>query len=134
MACQGHINILESATMREGKTMNCARRIIVDIRDKQLRYQDIAILYRDESYAYLFDSILPLYNIPYNIDTKRSMTHHPVMKNYLFIYLVIQSNWQVNPMLRLLKTDVLTASYLKSAYLVDLLENFVLERDTVNVG
>ncbi len=41
-----------------------ARRIIVDIRDKQLRYQDIAILYRDESYAYLFDSILPLYNIP----------------------------------------------------------------------
>ncbi len=31
-------------------------------------------------------------------------------------------------MLRLLKTDVLTASYLKSAYLVDLLENFVLER------
>ena len=28
-----------------------ARRIIVDIRDKQLRYQDIAILYRDESYA-----------------------------------------------------------------------------------
>ena len=26
---------------------------------------------------------------------------------------VIQSNWQVNPMLRLLKTDVLTASYLK---------------------
>ncbi|KMS21537.1 hypothetical protein FE74_15910, partial [Staphylococcus aureus] len=41
---------------------------------------------------------------------------------------VFQSNWLVNPMLRLLKTDVLTASYLKSAYLVDLLENFVLER------
>ncbi|MDT4118292.1 helicase-exonuclease AddAB subunit AddB, partial [Staphylococcus aureus] len=127
VACQGHINILESATMRE-EINEIARRIIVDIRDKQLRYQDIAILYRDESYAYLFDSILPLYNIPYNIDTKRSMTHHPVMEMIRSLIEVIQSNWQVNPMLRLLKTDVLTASYLKSAYLVDLLENFVLER------
>ncbi|PZG63804.1 helicase-exonuclease AddAB subunit AddB [Staphylococcus aureus] len=127
VACQGHINILESATMRE-EINEIARRIIVDIRDKQLRYQDIAILYRDESYAYLFDSILPLYNIPYNIDTKRSMTHHPVMEMIRSLIEVIQSNWQVNPMLRLLKTDVLTASYLKSAYLVDLLENFVVER------
>ncbi|MCO6061668.1 hypothetical protein NG726_34110, partial [Pseudomonas sp. MOB-449] len=101
VACQGHINILESATMRE-EINEIARRIIVDIRDKQLRYQDIAILYRDESYAYLFDSILPLYNIPYNIDTKRSMTHHPVMEMIRSLIEVIQSNWQVNPMLRLL--------------------------------
>ena len=61
---------------------------------------------------YLFDSILPLYNIPYNIDTKRSMTSsgHEMIRSLIE---VIQSNWQVNPMLRLLKTDVLTASYLK---------------------
>ncbi|MGT0186338.1 hypothetical protein ACVNP0_16320 [Staphylococcus aureus] len=53
------------------------------------------------------------------------MTHHPVMEMIRSLIEVIQSNWQVNPMLRLLKTDVLTASYLKSAYLVDLLENFI---------
>ena len=41
-----------------------------------------------------FDSILPLYNIPYNIDTKRSMTHHPVMEMIRSLIEVIQSNWQ----------------------------------------
>ncbi len=44
---------------------------------------------------------LPLYNIPYNIDTKRSMTHHPVMEMIRSLIEVIQSNWQVNPMLHL---------------------------------
>ena len=72
----------------------------------------ILLFYIDESYAYLFDSILPLYNIPYNIDTKRSMTHHPVMEMIRSLIEVIQSNGKF-PMLRLLKTDVLTASYLK---------------------
>lgn len=126
-SCEGHIDILESATMRE-EINEIARRIIVDIRDKHLRYQDIAILYRDEAYAYLFESILPLYDIPFNIDTKRSMTHHPVMEMIRSLIEVIQSNWHVNPMLRLLKTDILTSQIKNSAYLVDLLENFVLER------
>ena len=34
------------------------------------------------------------YNIPYNIDTKRSMTHHPVMEMIRSLIEVIQSNWQ----------------------------------------
>lgn len=55
--------------MRE-EVNEIARRIIKDTRDKHFRYQDIAILYRDETYAYLFESILPQYDIPYNIDTK----------------------------------------------------------------
>ena len=72
MTPQGHSNaieILESSSMRE-EVNELARRILRDVRDHQLRFQDIAILYRDESYAYLFDSIFPLYDIPFNIDTK----------------------------------------------------------------
>ena len=49
--------------MRE-EVNEIARRIIKDTRDKHFRYQDIAILYRDETYAYLFESILPQYDIP----------------------------------------------------------------------
>ncbi|MEJ7532671.1 hypothetical protein WL482_11310, partial [Staphylococcus hominis] len=51
-----HVEILESSNIRE-EVNELARRIIRDVRDNQLRFQDIAILYRDESYAYLFDSI-----------------------------------------------------------------------------
>lgn len=124
---ESHIEILESSTMRE-EINEIARRIIEDVRDNNIRFQDTAILYRDESYAYLFESILPLYDIPFNIDTKRSMTHHPIMEMIRSLIEVIESKWHINPMLRLFKTDVLTSKFKKSSYLIDLLENFVLER------
>lgn len=130
MTPQGHSNaveILESSSMRE-EVNELARRILRDVRDYQLRFQDIAILYRDESYAYLFDSIFPLYDIPFNIDTKKSMSHHPIMEMIRSLIEVIQSNWNINAMLRLFKTNILTSQLKNSSYLIDLLENFVLER------
>ncbi|MGV3095188.1 MULTISPECIES: helicase-exonuclease AddAB subunit AddB [Staphylococcus] len=124
---EGNINILESSSIRE-EVNEVARQIIKDTRDKQYRYQDIAILYRDESYAYLFDSVLPQYDIPFNIDTKRSMTHHPIMEMVRSLLEVIQTNWNMSPMMRLIKTNILSNHFKDSAYLIDLLENFVVER------
>lgn len=63
------IRILEAPTTRE-EVNEVARTILRDVREKQYRYQDIAILYRDPSYVYLLDAILPQYDIPYNIDVK----------------------------------------------------------------
>ena len=94
IAYDGSINILESSSIRE-EVNEVARQIIKDTRDKQYRYQDIAILYRDEAYAYLFDSVLPQYDIPFNIDTKRSMTHHPIMEMVRSLLEVIQTNWNI---------------------------------------
>lgn len=126
-AHQGHINILESSSMRE-EVNEIARQIIKDTRDKQFRYQDIAILYRDEVYAYLFDSVLPQYDIPFNIDVKKSMTHHPIMEMVRSLLEVIQTNWNISPMMRLFKTNILSNHFKNSDYLIDLLENFVVER------
>lgn len=122
-----HLQIIEASSMRE-EVYEVARRILSDVRDNQFRFQDIAILYRDESYAYLFDSILPLYDIPYYIDIKKSMTHHPIMEMIRSLIEVIQSKWNTNAMLRLFKTNVLTSQFKRSTYLIDILENFVLER------
>ena len=85
-------------------------------------------MYRDEAYAYLFDSVLPQYDIPFNIDTKRSMTHHPIMEMVRSLLEVIQTNRNISPMMRLIKTNILTNHFKDSAYLIDLLENFVVER------
>jgi len=123
----GYIDLLESSNMRE-EVNEIARRIIKDTRDKHFRYQDIAILYRDETYAYLFESILPQYDIPYNIDTKKSMTHHPIMEMIRSLLEVIQSNMGLSPMMRLFKTNILSHQFKNSSYLIDLLENFVIER------
>ena len=79
--------------------------------EKQIINSGTLILYRDESYAYLFESILPSYDIPFNIDTKKSMTHHPIMEMLRSLLEVIRSNY--NAMLRLFKTNVLTSQFKK---------------------
>ena len=127
IASTGHISILESSVMRE-EINEVARRILKENRELGRRFQDIAILYRDESYAYLMESILPQYDIPYNIDVKASMTHHPIMEMFRSLIEVLQTNWNFEPLMRLFKTNILTKKFKDSQYLIDILENFVLER------
>lgn len=125
---EGNVEILEASGMRE-EINEVARRILRENREQGRRFQDIAILYRDESYAYLMESILPQYDIPYNIDVKSSMTHHPIMEMIRSLIEVIQTGWQFDPLMRLFKTNILTKKFKDSQYLIDILENFVLERD-----
>ena len=113
---QGHIQILEAASIRE-EVNEVARQIIKATREQHLRYQDIAILYRDESYAYLLASILPQFDIPFHIDIKKSMTHHPIMEMVRSLIEVMRTNWSTDAMLRLFKTDILT-SQIKTAVIL----------------
>lgn len=124
---EGNVEILEASGMRE-EINEVARRILRENREQGRRFQDIAILYRDASYAYLMESILPQYDIPYNIDVKSSMTHHPIMEMIRSLIEVIQTGWQFDPLMRLFKTNILTKKFKDSQYLIDILENFVLER------
>lgn len=124
---EGNVEILEASGMRE-EINEVARRILRENREQGRRFQDIAILYRDESYAFLMESILPQYDIPYNIDVKSSMTHHPIMEMIRSLIEVIQTGWQFDPLMRLFKTNILTKKFKDSQYLIDILENFVLER------
>src|SRR5699024_8914118 len=97
IASEGHISIIESSVMRE-EINEVARRILKENRELGRRFQDIAILYRDETYAYLMESILPHYDIPYNIDIKASMTHHPIMEMLRSLIEVLQTNWNFDPL------------------------------------
>lgn len=121
------LNILESPTTRD-EVNEIARRILKDVRENGYRFNDIAILYRDPSYPYLLESILPQYDIPYSIDVKKSMTHHPVMEMLRALIEVLQTQWNFEPLMRLLKTNVLTRTYSDSLHRIDILENYALER------
>ncbi|MGV3243545.1 helicase-exonuclease AddAB subunit AddB [Staphylococcus sp. 11261D007BR] len=123
----GHVQILEASTTRE-EINEVARRIIRHCREEGYRYQDMAILYRDPAYVYLLESILPQFDIPYNIDVKPSMTDHPVMEMLRALIEVIRTNWKFEPLMRLLKTHVLTEHYPNEEMLVEILENYAIER------
>lgn len=123
----GAVRIFEAASMRE-EVNEVARQIIADVRDNDYRYRDIAILYRNPDYVYLLESVLAQYDIPYNIDVKRLMVHHPIMEMFVSMIEVLKSNWQFEPMMRLFKTNVLTQNIPNSRYLVDILENYAMER------
>ncbi|MCS4486797.1 helicase-exonuclease AddAB subunit AddB [Staphylococcus americanisciuri] len=123
----GAVRIFEATSMRE-EVNEIARQIIADVRDHHYRYRDIAILYRDPNYVYLLESILAQYDIPYNIDIKKAMVHHPVMEMLVSIIEALKTNWQFEPMMRLFKSNVLTHNVSNSRYLVDILENYAIER------
>ena len=46
------------------------------------------------------------------------MTHHPIMEMLRSLLEVIRSNWHINAMLRLFKTNVLTSKFKRSSYLI----------------
>ncbi|MCG3401625.1 helicase-exonuclease AddAB subunit AddB [Staphylococcus massiliensis] len=121
------VKILESSNMRE-EVNEVARDILRDLRVNHYRFNDIAILYRDPAYAYLLETILNQYDIPFNIDVKRSMTHHPFMEMLRSLVEVIQKNWAFEPMMRLLKTNILTSTFKDHRYLIDIIENYAIER------
>ncbi|MGO3725620.1 3'-5' exonuclease, partial [Staphylococcus carnosus] len=126
-AAEGNINILETSNVRE-EVNAIARDIIRKAREENIRFQDVAVLYRDETYAHLMESVFPEFDIPFNIDTKKSMTHHPVMEMIRSLLEVIESKWSFEPLMRLFKTQVLTKKFKDNRYLTDILENYVLER------
>ncbi|UXR78853.1 helicase-exonuclease AddAB subunit AddB [Staphylococcus sp. IVB6227] len=123
----GAVRIFEATSTRE-EVNEVARQILADVRDHRYRYRDIAVLYRDPHYAYLLESIFAQYDIPYNIDVKRSMAHHPIMEMFVSMIEALRTGWRFEPMMRLFKTNVLTQNIENSRYLIDLLENYALER------
>ncbi|MBI5975299.1 helicase-exonuclease AddAB subunit AddB [Staphylococcus canis] len=123
----GSIQVLEASTTRE-EINEIARHILKDVRDHHYRFDDIAVLYRDPSYVYLLESILPQFDIPYNLDVKKSMTDHPIMEMLRALIEVIRTQWNFEPLMRLLKTNILTAHYTNSEILIDILENYAIER------
>jgi ATP-dependent helicase/nuclease subunit B len=100
-----------------------ARKIRQLCRDKQFRYRDIAIILRDmESYGDHIATIFADYDIPYFIDQKRGILHHPLTELIRSALEIVSENWGYDAVFRYLKTD-LTGIGRQD---IDILENYVL--------
>lgn len=122
-----HLKIIEASNMRE-EVQYVAREILRLSREENLSFKDIAILYRDPSYEQLIETVLPHFNIAFNHDAKKKMAYHPFIECLRSMLEVIQSGWRFEPVMRMLKTGILTSHIPNASHLIDILENYAFER------
>jgi ATP-dependent helicase/nuclease subunit B len=97
-----------AAVHRRAEVEGAAREIRKLVRDKQLRWRDIAVRVRNvEAYGDLLAAVFEDYGIPYFFDQKRGMMQHPLIEFIRSSLEVIMHNWQSDAVFRCVKTDFL---------------------------
>ncbi|CAG9622981.1 helicase-exonuclease AddAB subunit AddB [Sutcliffiella rhizosphaerae] len=100
-----NVNVLQ-AVNRRAEIEGIAREIISLVRDRNYRYKDIAIMVRNnESYNDLINTVFRDYEIPFFVDQKRTMLHHPLVELIRSSLEVITRNWRYESVFRCVKTD-----------------------------
>ncbi|WP_416828697.1 helicase-exonuclease AddAB subunit AddB [Ectobacillus polymachus] len=98
---------LLAAANRRAEVETIAREIRELVRSGY-RYRDIAVMVRNgDSYYDVIQTMFQDYNIPYFIDKKRSMLHHPLIELIRSSFDVIRGNWRYDAVFRCVKTELL---------------------------
>ncbi|RSK26355.1 helicase-exonuclease AddAB subunit AddB [Bacillus sp. HMF5848] len=126
---QTDITIAQAAN-RRAEIEGIAREIHDLVRDKQYRYTDIAVLVRNaNNYEDVLKPVFESYDIPYFIDQKRSMLHHPLIEFIRSSLDIVSSHWRYESIFRCVKTELLfplNQSTTMWREKMDILENYVL--------
>ncbi|MDK2821426.1 MAG: ATP-dependent helicase/nuclease subunit [Clostridia bacterium] len=114
---------LISAANRRVEVEAAAREILRLAREEKLSWREIAVMVRDlEPYHDLIVNIFRDYNIPFFIDHRRPVGHHPLIELVRAALETVLENWAYDPVFRYLKSDLVPVS----RHDIDLLENYVL--------
>lgn len=122
---------LFSAASKRVEVDTVARTMIGLVRDQGYRWRDLAVFVRNpEDYKDLFTTVFQDYEIPYFLDQKHSMLHHPLPEFIRSALETVRFNWPYDAMFRCIKTDLLLPWFEEAPNFyreqVDLLENYVL--------
>lgn len=122
--------VLAAAANRRAEVEAVALQVLSLARDHGYRWRDMAILLRDIlPYADEIESVFTDYQIPYFLDQKRHVMHHPVIELIRSALEVITGKWRYEAVLRCLKTDLILPGQMSvhtARAQIDLLENYVL--------
>ncbi|WP_203364164.1 helicase-exonuclease AddAB subunit AddB [Bacillus sp. REN10] len=123
------LSFLEAAN-RRAEIEGIAREIRKLSREEGYRYKQMAILVRNgHEYQQLIETVFHDYNLPFYIDKKNPMIHHPVIELIRATLEIVASNWRYEPVFRAVKTDLLfplKGNWNKLREQMDRLENYVL--------
>jgi len=114
---------LAAGANRRAEVEAVAREITRLCRDLGYRWRDTAVVVRDlESYHELITAVFYDHDIPFFIDRKRPVLHHPLVELIRSALETVHRDWAYDPVFRYLKTDLAPVSREE----VDRLENYVL--------
>lgn len=100
-----------------------AREIVRLCRERGWRYRDIAVIVRDLApYQDLVEAVFSDYGIPYFIDSRRSLSHHPLVELVRSALEAATGGMRTEAVVRCLKTDFFPVTRDE----VDKLENYAL--------
>ena len=115
---------LNSFPTKHIEVKEVADNIIHLVRDKGLRFNEIAVLPGDmEGYAPILQSTFSRYNIPCFVDLRIGILFHPLTEFVRGLFDIIVKNWSYEGVFRLLKTNLLDISENE----LDMIENYVIE-------
>jgi len=116
--------VVEAPTRRK-EVEAAAQQIVRLCREKQYRYRDIAVIFRDLSdYADLIQAVFSDYEIPFFLDQPRPARHHPLAELIRSAMEILLTGFQNEPIFQALKTN-LTAMEDEA---IDALENYAVSR------
>ncbi|WP_019121297.1 helicase-exonuclease AddAB subunit AddB [Brevibacillus massiliensis] len=127
---EGEVELV-TAVNRRAEVQALALRILALVRDQGYRWRELGVLLRDIGiYADEIASVFTDYEIPFFLDQKRSVLHHPLIELVRSALEVVTKKWGYEAVFRCLKTDLIAPPGAESAAdarsEVDLLENYVL--------
>lgn len=86
-----------------------ARRIQKLVSKDNVRYRDITVVYRNSVYTDYMKSIFADALIPFHVDEKKSMLHHPLIEFIRSVLDILVKNWRMEDIFRAVKTNLFTA-------------------------
>jgi ATP-dependent helicase/nuclease subunit B len=117
------VTLVEAAD-RRAEVDACARRILQLVREHDYRFRDVAVIVRDlQGYHDLVESSFDDYGIPYFIDQRRSMAHHPLVELIRCALRAVAEGWRYEHVLPYLRTGFPPVD----ASVVDRIDNHAVE-------
>ncbi len=118
----GAVKLVAAADAR-AEVESAAREILRLARERGWRFRDMAVIVRQlEQYRDLVAAVFSSYGIPYFIDSRRPLSHHPLTELVRSALETVAAGWPTEAVVRCLKTDLLPVS----RDMADRLENYAL--------
>lgn len=130
----GETILLRPAVHRKAEIEGAARHMLRLAADKGVRWREMTVMVRNlEQYGDLVSNVFKEFEIPFFIDQKRPVLHHPLAEFVRSSLEVILRHWRYDAVFRCVKTDFLLPLDDSSAAvegrgreMMDELENYVL--------
>lgn len=125
--------VIVSAANPRAEVEAAARDIVRLVATGEARWKDAAVFVRNwEGYGDVIAAVFAEHGIPYFLDQKRAVVHHPLSELIRSALDVVLSRWSYDAVFRAVKTDLLFpsgtfATAAAARFAMDRLENVVLE-------